>query len=208
MVAFISDQATPFSVEVGHDPAAAKAANEEFFGSHHEAAVYAEEQSKRFRCVWMSELGFYETRTGHNRKDWIYFWWSPNTDWGELHGRRTGFPAAGSSQLVSYVPLSEACNCRTAPLASKQALQPFRGQAPDRRPYRFTNDNVEAMQRIGVLGPKGGFELIDGVILMRSSDVPVRLHSSDLAELYTAKIISPDFDTEMIEGVVYVAATS
>ena len=57
----------------------------------------------------------------------------------------------------------------------------FRFREPGREPYRFTVDDVYAMQRLGVLGEKGGIELIGGVLLMRSSDVPFRFHSRDLA---------------------------
>ena len=82
----------------------------------------------------------------------------------------------------------------------------FRGREPGREPYRFTVENVRTLERIGVLGDKGGsFELIEGLLLMRSSDVPIRLHSSDLAVLYEAGVIPRHVRAEMVDGVVYLA---
>ena len=77
----------------------------------------------------------------------------------------------------------------------------FRGRVPDRNPYRFKLDENCAMQRLGIIGE--GFELMGGIMLMRGSDVPVRLHSSDLQALYAAAIIPAEVRTEMIEGVIY-----
>ena len=87
------------------------------------------------------------------------------------------------------------------------ALSEFRLMEPGRDAYRFTVDDVYAMQRLGVISGKGT-ELIDGVLLMRGSDIPVRLHSQDLITLYEAGIIPAHTRTELIEGVIYQAAAS
>lgn len=77
----------------------------------------------------------------------------------------------------------------------------FRGREPGRRPYRFTIDDVYAIQNLGILGTSS--ELLDGVLFMRKAAVPVRFHSMDLPELYAAGIIPAEVETEMIEGVIY-----
>ena len=59
------------------------------------------------------------------------------------------------------------------------------------------------MQKLGVIGI--GLELLDGILLMRKSDVPVRLHPADLPVLYEAGIIPASCKIEMIDGVVYPA---
>jgi hypothetical protein len=96
---------TPFAVECSNDPNCEEAAICRFFEDLREAQTFAEVQAQRFRAVWLCEIGFYETRQGLERTDWIYFWWSEGTNWGECSGRRMGYPCDYQSELTSYEPL-------------------------------------------------------------------------------------------------------
>ena len=107
-MAAMTDDSPAFCVECSNDPGTSEAALVRYFSSLVEAQAFMETgTARRFRCIWLSELGKYETKGGKVRTHWIYFWWSPETGWGEVFGRRTGYPE-GQHQIVSYSPLSAA----------------------------------------------------------------------------------------------------
>jgi hypothetical protein len=72
-----------YCVEWSNDPDTQNCPTK-FTTSRKEALDLAEKQYKNFRCVWISELGEYYNKNRNVRNDWMYFWWSKETFWGNL----------------------------------------------------------------------------------------------------------------------------
>jgi len=83
--------------------------DESFFASREEALEFAQQQTKEFRSVLVSEKGEYET-SGKVRRGFVYFWWSETDckEWGDLpeagHGYPLGVRGVALSTLKAYVP--------------------------------------------------------------------------------------------------------
>jgi hypothetical protein len=81
--------------------------HEKRFDTQKEAVEVAEASMKRYRFVWLSELGEYQTRKGKWITGPVYYWWSSavsETDWGGSPDAGYGRPA-DSKHLAPYRPL-------------------------------------------------------------------------------------------------------
>ncbi len=101
-----SDDDDFFRVEASNNPHSDSPAIDERFPSYEGAMEYAQGiyEAGRFRCIWVSEWGEYLTRADTLREEWICFWWTPATDWGEWSSRGRGYPD-GTSREVRYSTL-------------------------------------------------------------------------------------------------------
>lgn len=93
---------SPYCVEASDDPDTEEPAVCEHFETKKAALDFAERQMHRFRCVWVSVLAAYETRTGRSRTGHVYFWWTPATEFGELPSPGWGYPESALSTLTEY----------------------------------------------------------------------------------------------------------
>lgn len=91
---------TWFAVESSQNPESENPACR-FFEELEEAQTYAERLGTSHTCVWLAELGSYETAKGKHQ-DWIYFWWTHGTDWGLVYGRGKGYPEKTPNLLRDY----------------------------------------------------------------------------------------------------------
>jgi hypothetical protein len=62
------------------------------FGTQADAASFAESVIRNFRHVWIGVRGEYLTNGGNWRQDWIWIWWTEDTDWGSVPDRGQGTP--------------------------------------------------------------------------------------------------------------------
>ena len=92
-----------FCVEGSNDPNTEEAAVIEYYHNFDAAAGCADRLKQQFRCVWFCELGEYTTRTGSDRRCWVYFWWTDQTNLGSLPQRGWGYPEDRET-LVPYRP--------------------------------------------------------------------------------------------------------
>jgi hypothetical protein len=70
-----------------------------------DAAEFAAEMDAKRYAVWLGEIGEYVTDKGNVIVDWIYYWWSSNSDWSlDERGRGQGYPYNAQSRLVMYTP--------------------------------------------------------------------------------------------------------
>lgn len=90
---------TFFCVEASNDPNAETASVELYFPDRASANACADELHKRFRCVWLSVWGRYETRSGKFRECWLYVCWTEATSWGDLPDSGHGVPEDRSSPV-------------------------------------------------------------------------------------------------------------
>ena len=73
---------------------------------------------------------------------------------------------------------------------------------PDLTPHLFDYDEMMAMVQAGILPGKAGIELIDGRLLMRSSDKPYRFTLSEVRQMVEVGILAEDARVELIDGEV------
>ena len=99
---------TPFCVEFSNDPNTQNPPCKKF-ETLQEAEVCFASKSGSFSCVWLAEIGEYETHFGNRRLDWMFFRWTEATDYGPVSQceRRWGYPADYLNQLHAYTPILE-----------------------------------------------------------------------------------------------------
>jgi hypothetical protein len=90
-----------FCVEADHNPyKQEEAAIERCFVTRADAVAAAEELTKKFKAVWISEWG-----VGSRGEGWFWFWWSQavkDADWGERPDTNVGYAYGGSKYLERY----------------------------------------------------------------------------------------------------------
>ena len=105
----IADLATPFFVKwgacFGGDE---KNCQCEYFSKLSDAFDFVDTRKDRI-SVWLGEVGTYETESGNQIQDWIYFWWNGLADWGkppthDMPYTKTGYPHRALRNVVNYIP--------------------------------------------------------------------------------------------------------
>ena len=91
-------------VECSNDAECETAALERSFDTIAEARKFISVGGgRKFRCVWLSEWGVHYTKSGKRQFGLIYFWWTPETHWGQNPDAGVGY-LAGKQMAVSYLP--------------------------------------------------------------------------------------------------------
>lgn len=73
--------------------------------SHNEALTLFDHYSAQYPCVWLCEYGEY--RVGSQiKQEWIYYRWTPKTNWGDIPGRFTGYPESNLYEPQDYVAIN------------------------------------------------------------------------------------------------------
>lgn len=88
-----------------------------------------------------------------------------------------------------------------------RAITPYAGWTLDTIPAnirRFTVDEFHALMEAGILEGHSVYELLEGVIVYRSSDRVIRFTANDYLRMAEAGILRRDERTELIEGVITV----
>jgi hypothetical protein len=100
-----------FYVEYSDDPDIGDEVPKEGFDKHAEALRFAKRQAEGFRCVWIREMGKYNSRRGGEKHDWMYFWTTPDTEFGTEQVRGLGIPREGDladlDEIAQYTPLRD-----------------------------------------------------------------------------------------------------
>ena len=94
-----------FCVETYRDAAGLNLITTRFFATLEAATAFAD--LSRVGYQWLSEWGAYRKKSDDVEETWIYFWWSPNTDWGKPEQRTFGVPHE-RRRPVDYWPLDPA----------------------------------------------------------------------------------------------------
>jgi hypothetical protein len=79
--------------------------DERYFATLEEAKTYAGRPSTAYR--WLCEQGYYAKGKNGIERDWVYFWWSPGTSWGDPEGRGCGIPLKRTG-FADYFPADPA----------------------------------------------------------------------------------------------------
>ena len=72
--------------EVRYSNTAYQDIHEKIFQTQKDAVEFTENLQKRYRYIWLSEFGEYQTGGGKWVMAWVYYWWSSavtETEWGE-----------------------------------------------------------------------------------------------------------------------------
>ena len=81
---------------VRYSNAAYQDMHEKNFQTQKDAVEFVESIQGRYRYIWLSEFGAYQTGGGKWVSDWVYYWWSSavtETEWGECPDAGWGRPA-------------------------------------------------------------------------------------------------------------------
>ena len=92
---------------VRYSNAAYQDMHEKNFQAQKDAVEFVESIEKRYRYIWLSEFGEYQTGGGKWVMAWVYYWWSSavtETEWGERPDAGWGRPHRLRS-LIKYEPL-------------------------------------------------------------------------------------------------------
>jgi len=93
--------------EVRYSNTAYQDIHEKIFQTQKDAVEFTENIQKRYRYIWLSEFGEYQTGGGKWVTGWVYYWWSSavtETEWGEPPDAGWGRPT-DRKYLIEYQPL-------------------------------------------------------------------------------------------------------
>lgn len=112
-----------YCVEASNDPDTEDPGVSEFFDSKSAALEFAEQQMRLFRCVWVCVKAGYWNRNYNFKIGYVYFWWTPQTEWGDVPESGMGYPESALSTLTDYEEYRPSMAKLTPPKPAKRKIR-------------------------------------------------------------------------------------